>query len=207
MKLIVLGATGGIGGQVVEQALAAGHEVTAVVRRPSAITLRHERLEVIRGDVLEPDTLAQAFVGNDVVVSTIGVRTRGVTTLYSAGTANIIQVMQAARMRRLICISADGLEPGPNIMRWIAKPLLWRVFKDSYTDLVRMEAEVKASGLDWTIMRPPMLTNAARTGRYQTTVNRHRSQGWSISRADLSDYIVNHLCDPATYRAWVEIAH
>lgn len=207
MKLVIFGATGGIGAQVVEQALAAGHEVTAVARRPSAVILRHARLEVIQGDVLEPETIRESIIGKDAVVSAVGARDRAPTTVYSKGVANIMQAMQAAHVRRILCISASGLEPGVWWQRLIAKRLLWRILNNMYTDLVRMEGEVKASGLDWTILRPPSLTNGPRTGHYQAVVNQQLSHGWRLSRADVADYIINHLNDKATYGGLVEQAY
>jgi len=207
MKLVVFGATGGIGSKVVEQALTAGHEVTAVARHPSAITLQHERLEVMQGDVLEPGTIQESIAGKDAVISALGARNLAPTTVYSEGVANIMQAMQAAQVRRILCISAGGLEPGPRWQRWIVKPLLWLILKNMYTDLVRMETVVKASGLDWTILRPPTLTNGPRTGRYQAVVNQHLSRGLSISRADVADYMIHHLNDRATYCGTVELAY
>jgi putative NADH-flavin reductase len=207
MKLIIFGATGGTGKQLIEQALAAGHEVTAVARRPSAVTVQHERLHVVRGDVTEPATFKQAMTGQDAALSALGVTTRGPTTLYSAGIANIIRAMQGAGVRRLICFTATGLEPGPRLQRVIAKQVLWRVLKHSYTDLMRMEAEVKRSPVDWTIVRPPRLTNGPRSGKYQVVVNRHLNHGWRISRADLADYMLSQLDNRASYCATVEIAY
>ena len=207
MKLVVFGSTGGIGAQVVEQALAAGHTVTAVARRPAAIALRHEHLEVVQGDVLEPQTIREAIAGKDAVVSAVGVHDRAPTTVYSAGVANIIQAMQSAHVRRLVCVSASGLEPGPLWQRWIAKPILWAVFKEMYSDLVRMEAVVERSQVDWTILRPPSLTNGPRTGQYQVGLNKHLRRILFVSRADVADFIIRHLSDPATYCARVEIAY
>jgi putative NADH-flavin reductase len=207
MKLVVFGSNGGIGAKVVEQALAAGHTVTAVARQPSAIELRHEHLEILQGDVLEPQTIRGAITGKEAVVSAIGVHHRAPTTLYSEGVANMIQIMQSAHVQRLICVSASGLEPGPLWQRLIAKPILWVVFKEMYRDLVRMEAVVERSQLNWTILRPPRLTDGSHTGQYQVGLNQHLSPGLLIARSDLADYIVNHLSDPATYCARVEIAY
>ncbi|MBI1258888.1 MAG: NAD(P)H-binding protein, partial [Chloroflexi bacterium] len=200
MKLVVFGATGGIGALVVEQALAAGHEVTAVARRPEAITLRHNCLHVIQGDVFDPISVRSAVMGKEVVVSAVGVRDRGPTTVYSAGNANIMQAMQAAHVRRIFCISASGLDPGIWWQKIAAKLFLWTLFKNMYSDLVLMEQEVSASNLNWTILRPPRLTNKPRTGHYQSVVNQQLTHGAQISRADVADYIITHLNDPATYR-------
>ncbi len=207
MKLVVLGATGGIGAEVIEQALAAGHEVTAVARRPEAVTLRHARLKVVYGDVLEAASLRESISGQEVVVSAVGARNRAATTVYSAGVANLMAVMRIAHVRRIFCISASGIDPGPLWQHYLAKPVIWLILKNMYTDLVRMETEVAASDLDWTILRPPRLTNAPRTGHYQAVVNRKLAHGSSISRADVADYIVTHLTDPTTYCGVVDMAY
>jgi putative NADH-flavin reductase len=207
MKLIVFGATGGIGSQVISQALATGHTVTAVARHPAAITTQHARLTVVQGDVLEPHTLDQPIAGQDAVISALGVRTRAPTTVYSEGVANIMRAMQAANVRRLLCVSATGLDPGPLLQRWLAKPILWRIFKDMYTDLVSMEDHVKRSDLEWTIVRPPRLTDGPRTGQYHMAVNKQLTRGALISRADVADYMLTHLDDRSCYRAQVEIAY
>lgn len=207
MNIIVFGATGGTGRHVVTQALATGHCVTAVARRPEAVETTHERLKVVQGDVLEAETVKRPVVGQDVVVSVLGVHDLQPTTLYSQGILNIMAAMKTAGVRRLLCLSANGLDPGPWWQQHLAKPLLWRAFKHSYTDLVKMETAVKASGLDWTILRPPRMIDGPHLGRYQTALNRHLTSGWRISRADVADYIVKHLDDAGTYQALVEIAY
>jgi len=205
MKLVVFGATGGIGSQVLQQALAAGHDVTAVARRPSAIALQHEHLTIIQGDVLQSATLRDAISGKDVIISALGARDRAPTTIYSAGIANIIRAMQASDVRRILCISAGGLEPVVSWQRVIAKPILWLVFKHMYTDLVRMETTVKASDLDWTIIRPPALTNGPRTGKYHSIDRNHLPHNFSMSRADVADYIIGHLNDTAIFSTTVAL--
>src|ERR1041385_4194987 len=159
MKIIVFGANGGIGSKVVEQALAAGYQVTAVVRRPASISIQHPQLKVVQGDVLKPDTIQAPMAGQDAVISALGVTVNEPTTVYSQGVANIIRAMQANGVQRLMCISASGLDPGPLYQKIIAKLFLWRAFKHSYTDLVRMEAFVNASSVNWTIVPPPRLTD------------------------------------------------
>ncbi len=207
MKLVVFGSTGGIGAQVVEQALAVGHEVTAVARRPAAITLRHDCLRVVPGDVLDAGSVHAAIRGQEVVVSAVGARDHGPTTVYSTGVANLMQAMQAEGVRRIFCVSASGLDPAPLWQRLIAKPLLWLLLKNMYSDLVLMENEVSASRLDWTILRPPQLTDGARTGHYQVAINHHLSRIRQISRADVADYMVTHLMDETSYRGIVELAY
>ena len=207
MKIIVFGATGGTGREVVIQVLSAGHQVTAVVRTPSRLTIQHEHLNILQGDILEPQTFCQAMVGQDVVVSAIGVADRAPTKIYSVGLMNILMAMHDANVRRLICVSASGLDPGPLVQKLIAKPLLWTLFKEGYTDMLNMEIIVRASPVDWTILRPPRLTDDPRTGKYNVAVKKPLTHGWKISRADLADYIVTHLNDPLIHQAMVEIAY
>jgi uncharacterized protein YbjT (DUF2867 family) len=206
MNIIVFGSTGGIGRQVVAQALEAGHRVTAVARRPDQLAIQHERLKVVRGDSLEPASFQQALTGQDAVVSALGIVTKEATVFYSSSMRNIMAAMQAAGVRRLLCVSAGATDPG-GWQRWIIKPILWRLYRGMYTDLLRMEAGVKASGLDWTIVRPPRLLDKPRTGRYQVGVNRHLMFGNNIARGDVADFMLTHLTDPAMYGATVELAN
>ena len=205
MKLIVFGSTGGVGRQVVVQALDAGHQVIAVARRPEMMTIQHERLQVVRGDALDLASFQQALAGQEAVVSALGILTKEPTVFYSSSIGNILEAMHAAGIRRLLCVSAGATDPG-GWQRWIIKPILWRLYGGMYADLLRMEDAVKGSGLDWTILRPPRLTNEPRTGRYQVAINRHLMLGVSISRADVADFTVTHLTDRGTYRATVELA-
>src|SRR5258708_28700509 len=101
MNLVVFGANGGIGKNSVEQALAAGHRVTAVVRRPASLTILHERLEIVKGDVFEPATFESSIAGADAVISALGAANLAPTTVNSTGIANIIKAMQAGKARRL----------------------------------------------------------------------------------------------------------
>ncbi len=206
MKIVVFGATGGTGREVVTQALEAGHDVTAVARNPLALEMEHPHLTVVRGDVMRRETILAPVRGQDVVVSSIGVLDRTPTRLYSVGVMNILLAMHDAGVKRLICVTASGLDPGPLIAKIIAKPILWTLFKEGFTDMVRMETIVKATDMDWTIVRPPRLTNNERTGKYNVAIEKPLRRGFLLARADLADFIVKHLADPATNRATVEIA-
>ena len=211
MRLVVFGATGGTGRLIVEQALAAGHEVTAVARRPSAFAARHERLEVVRGDVLEPSTIERAVAGRDAVVSALGAADRAPTAVYSEGTGNIARAMRDREVRRLTCISSGGLEADhlyvPFLQRLVTKLVVQRLYKNVFADMARMEDELERGGLDWTVVRAPMLTDGPRTGRYRVAANDYLRRPGRISRADLADYVLAHLDDPASYHARVEISY
>jgi putative NADH-flavin reductase len=209
-NLLVIGATRGSGRQVMQQALAAGYTVTAVARDPARVGAEHGRLRVLRGDVLDGDTLAAAMAGQDAVVSTIGVTSRGPTTLYSDGMRNIIAAMRATGVARLVAVSAAplGIDEGDTLpSRLLMKPLLLALFKQPYADMARMEEEIRASGLAWTIVRPPRLTDKAATGRYRTALNRSVRRGYLISRADLAGAILTLLDDPRTIHGIIGIGY
>lgn len=210
MKLILFGATGGTGRQVLVQALEAGHEVTAVARKPEALDFSHDRLEVIRGDVLDSDSLEQTIRGKDAVISALGVTHRKPTTLYSEGTAHVMKAMKTAGVRRLVCLSSAGLDipdDTPFMQRVAIRLIVQRMYRYAYEDMARMEAKVKASGLDWTVIRPPRLTNGPRTGKYRTSIDQPLPGARGIARADLADCIVGRLLDDQTFRARMEISY
>lgn len=211
MKLVVFGATGGTGSQVVEQALTADHEVTAFARHPSDVPIQHDRLDIAHGDVLESSTVEQPVSGTDVVVSALGSHGRGPTRVYSEGITNIMQAMQATGVRRLICLSSGGLDADhphvPFYQRFVTKYIVQRLYRHVFADLRRMEEQLNQSDLEWTVIRAPMLTDGPRTGQYRTAVNEHLSRPEQISRDDLADYIITILDDDTTYRTKIEISY
>src|SRR5947209_1751710 len=111
--------------------------------------------------------------------------------------------------RRLVVVSNSGIIDGGDgpVTRFVAKPILRRVLRHTWNDMRRMEDLVRASELDWTLMRPPMLTNGARTGTYRTAVDRTVRGGVRLSRADLADGILRAIADPSLVRAAVAIAN
>jgi putative NADH-flavin reductase len=211
MRLTIFGATGGTGTFVAQQALVAGHDVTAVARTPAQFTLQHERLRVVRGDVRDAAAVEAAVHGQDAIVSCIGSTMREQpVTIYSAGMRNILDAMQEGGVQRLLCISANPLLIGDGDLlfdRLALKPIVRAIFKAPYADMARMEDEVRSSGLVWTILRPPRLTNRPLTGHYRMAINHNLPRGRFISRADLADAIVKSLDDPKAVRAWLTVAY
>ncbi|MDP4240854.1 MAG: NAD(P)H-binding protein, partial [Bacteroidota bacterium] len=112
-NIIVFGASGGTGLEVVEQALEAGHQVTAVLRNPEVFPIRHEQLKIIRGDVFNLPGYENAFFGKEIVISCLGTHKKEPTTVYSQGVTNIMQAMQKVGMDRIICLSSSGVEIAP----------------------------------------------------------------------------------------------
>lgn len=189
MKLTVLGPTGGTGDELVRQALAAGHHVTAVARRPEAVSPAHPELEVCRGDVLDPAWAGAGITGAGAVLSALGTDLRRPTTLYSAGVAAVLDAMQAAGVSRFIGVTATPVGPEsqkPLLDRYVAHPLLRRFFGPGYDDMARMEDLLARSRADWTVFRPPRLTGGPARGRYRTAVDRPLARAWTLSRADLA---------------------
>lgn len=209
-KLLIIGATRHTGYHLMRQALDSGYAVTALARDPARLDVRHERLTVLQGDVMDAATLAPALAGQDAVVSTIGVTSRAPTTLYSEGMRHILQAMRETGVQRLVAVSAtplsrDAGDTWPS--RYIMKPLLLALFRPVYADMAIMEKEIRDSDLDWTILRPPRLTDKPATGRYRTALNLSVRRGNVISRADLADAILKLLDDPKTIRAAVGIGY
>lgn len=206
MKLVVFGSTGPTGLQVVQQALAQGYIVTAVARTPSKLTLTHDRLKVVRGDVLDAASIEAAVQGQDAVVSTVGAGGRAPTTVYSEGIRKIMAAMQKAGVRRLIAVSSGGTRPSPNtafIYRFIIRPLLHNI----YEDMARMEDLVMASDLDWTVVRPAGLRDVPARGTYRLEETIAIKGGNQTGRADLAAFMLKELADPRYIRKAVAIAY
>jgi putative NADH-flavin reductase len=209
-RIILFGATGGTGKLVVEQALNAGFQVTVIVRDPFAFTLRHPELNIIKGDVLQPNTFEEAMDGQDVVVSCIGARKRGPTKVYSKGVSNILETMQKKNISRLICLSAIAVvvPPGSSmVMKFVIKNILQRLFGPMYTDMLLMEKILGESNINWTVIRAPWLRNSRYTGKYRISITEHLRNASKISRADLAHYIVKHLTDENIFKTRIEISY
>jgi putative NADH-flavin reductase len=220
-KVVIFAATGGIGRQALEQAIAAGHEVTAVVRNPRA--LAHE-VRVVTADLASPDPVAlqAALQGADAVISALGARSSAEVGVAERGTRAIVQAMKAAGVRRLVVVSAAPIatmpspgrphppkyDPGDGFfMRHLLGPLVKTVLRRHYDDLARMEDVLRDSGLDWTIVRPPRLTNRGLTGSYRTARGQNLRGGALISRADVAHLMLSVLAAPETIGQTIGVAY
>lgn len=188
----MFGATGGTGRQVVRQALEQGHTVTAFARRPAAITDSHAGLSVFGGDVLDPAAVSAAVAGHDVVISALGTR-EGDDWILPQATSYICAAMRQHDVPRLICVTALGVGESRTqlgqTLAWLAVDL-----RETLAEKEAQEQVVRASGLDWIIVRPGALTDGPRTGAYRCvtdpTANLSRAR---ISRADVAGFILEHL--------------
>jgi putative NADH-flavin reductase len=222
MKLTIFAATGGIGQQLLEQALAAGHDVTAVVRNPKKLS--GEEVRIFTADLADADPamLESAVRGADAVLSGLGPRSKSEAGIASHGTRAIVQAMQATDVRRLVVVSAApiGTVPSPGrpkppkhdpgdgfFMRNLFSPLVKAALREHYADLALMEDVVRESGLDWTIVRPTQLTDKPLSGTYRTAYGQNLRRGLRISRADVADLMLRALEQRETIYQTIGIAY
>ena len=198
MDVLVFGASGATGSEVVKQALDRGHSVRAFVRNPGKFQIRHARLALVVGDVTEYASVERAVRGANAVISALGSgNSLGSDPALIEGIRNIIRAMDHAGVRRLVYLSMLGVGGSGRqlgfVDRYIVLPLLLRnVMKDH----AEKEALIERSALDWVIVRPPRLTNGPHTGRYRSGEDvRERTLLASISRADVADFMVKQLTD------------
>ena len=200
MKILVLGATGATGQLIVRDATASGHYVIALVRAKACSDL--PGAEVIEGDVRDEGTLARALDGCDAVVSALGtgMGLREVD-LLTVATRALVAAMTRAGVRRLICISALGVGDsryhGGFVFDRLFQPLL---LGPAYKDKERQEAAIRASALDWVVIRPAMLTNGSPRGRIRATTDLAGVHGGKIARADVAQFVVEQLTTDAWLR-------
>lgn len=221
MKLTIFGATGGIGRHLVDQAIAAGHDVTAVARNPDSLPAQ---VRPVRADLAtaEPATLASAVGGADAVLSALGPRSKAEYGIATTGTRAIVGAMQAAGTRRVVVVSAAPVgtvatprrprppkhDPGDGfVVRHLLSPLITAALRDLYADLALMEDLLAGSGLDWTAVRPPRLTNKAATGAYRTAYGRNVRRGLTVSRADVAHLMLAVVGQPETFGQAIGVAN
>ncbi|MFF6907960.1 NAD(P)-dependent oxidoreductase [Streptomyces sp. NPDC012389] len=211
MRLTVFGATGGVGREIVGQALAAGHEVTAVVRDPARLP---EPLDagalhgVVRLD--DPAAVRAAVAGRDAVLSGLGARGRKADGIAERLIGLIVEAMAAEDARRLVVVSAAPVGPVPDgepLMDRLARKAVGAVLAEVYADLARMEALLAASATDWTSVRPPRLTDGPCTGAYRKVVGGAPLSSRTISRADVAHAMLGLIDDPAAVRKGVGVAY
>ena len=210
MRLLIVGATGGTGRALVDQALARGHDVTALARNPSRLPLAHPRLTVVTGDVMVPASLDHAVHGQDAVLSALGhKRWFYPTRILSAGTQHLIDAMRRHGVRRLVVETALGVGE-----TWWQMGLYYTLFVRVvilpfyFLDKRRQEAVVRQSGLEWTLVRPGALNNGPRRGTFRQGP---RVGHWlwtvGISRADVAAFMLDQLTDARQVGAAVGIAY
>ena len=220
MKLLIVAATGAIGRILLEQAVDEGHEVTALVRTTAKLT---RPVPAVTADLrnADPADLEPALVGADAVLSALGPQSTSDAGIASLGTRSLVTAAQNTGVSRIVVVSAAPVgtvataarphpprhDPGDGpFMRYVASPLIGRLLRKVYVDLAEMEDILRASGLQWTAVRPPRLTNRPRTGTYRTAYGRNIRGGAFVSRADVADYMLRALDLPESINQTVGIA-
>lgn len=201
-KILVLGSTGGSGRAIVAEALARGHAVTAFARNPDKASDFGSAVAVKIGDVQDAAAVEAAVAGHDTVISTLGIR-RG-TPVCAVGVGNAIAAMKKHGARRLIALSAYGTgDSRHGFYGW----MLNTVAKGITLDKIEMERQMAASGLDWTSVRPPILTTGPRTGNFRVLPPTTALRGFKrISRADVAAYMIDIIDDRKTFGAMPIVA-
>jgi putative NADH-flavin reductase len=200
VKLTVFGATGGVGGEIVRQAVEQGHTVTAVVRDTARFTQPpHQALHVVTvPDLADVERLRVAVAGSDAVLSGVGPRGNKDVTVASTATRHIVAALRAAGVERFLAVSAAPVGPTPPndslFNRRLVHPLTRKFLAGIYGDLAVMEADIAASGLAWTVVRPPRLTDRPR-GDYRTAVGGNVPGGHFLSRAELAHAMLSFIAD------------
>jgi len=195
MKILLIGASRGIGFELLQQLLSAGHHVTAILRNPQRVQISNENLKVIKGDILDKRSVEEGVEGQEAVCITIGINpTFKPVEVFSRGTDLVIAAMKKYLCQRLICVTGIGAGDSRNhggfFYDKIINPLL---LKNLYMDKDRQEAIIRNSGLKWVIVRPGFLTNGPRTVQYRVLKDLGGIKAKKISRADVADFMVQEL--------------
>ncbi|MET0402946.1 MAG: SDR family oxidoreductase [Cystobacter sp.] len=203
MKIVVIGATRGTGKHVVEQALARGHEVTVLVRDPSKLQAQ-PTLHVVQGDGRNLADVEKAVQGQDAVITCIGAsQLKTAEFLVSTSARPLVEAMKKHGVKRLLLLSTAGAgDSAGGAMKWVL-PLLRlfarTVYQTIFEDKNRAEEIITATTLDWTLVRPPRLTDEPKTGRYQTKPSQGGGGFAKVSRADLATFMI----DEAEKGQWI----
>ncbi len=200
MKLFVIGATGRTGREIVQQALERGHQVTAFVRSPESITLKNERLTVLNGNAMDENQLFDAMQNHDAVLSALGPRRvfKPSSLLHDSALATT-RAMHRSGVKRLVILSAAAHFPG------IPNRIVSFILRSHMRDSLDMEEVVQASGLDWTIARPPRLTEEDYTS-YRSREGAAPKMGFTLSRKAVAAFMLDAIEQQKHFRKIVGIA-
>ena len=202
MNVLIIGATRGIGLQVLQQALEKDHNVTALARSLDKLALKHQRLRVMQGDIRDEHEVGSATQGQDAVVCCIGIMpTRKPVTVFSDGIQNVLTSMDKNEVKLLISVTGigagDSRGHGGFFYDKIFQPLL---LKSIYADKDREESLIKDNQVNWIIVRPGFLTNGPMTGAYRVLTDMNDVKAGKISRADVAHFILDQLNSPKYLR-------
>jgi len=202
MKVTIFGSTGRTGTLVVEEALKAGYSVAAFARQPEKLGVDHAQLTLCRGELLDSDAVAEAVLGAGAVISTLGPTSNRPELTVSRGMQGILAGMQWHGVRRLIVTAGAGIgdaEDAPTVFSRLMDALVRTLARNVYEDMLRMAELVRASDLDWTIVRTPMLTDQPKSGQVKVAWV-GKGMRPRITRGDLAAFLVSQVEDPTYLR-------
>ena len=206
MKVIVFGGTGTIGRLVVAQAVDQDHEVTLLTRNRALVGATDPRVHVVEGDVFDARAIAPVIAGHDAVVVTLGGGRKG--GVRARGTAAVIEAMRVNGVRRLVVLSLIGVGDSREQLNFFWKRLMFGLLlRGAYADHVEQERLTRASGLDWTIVRPGSFTDGPRTGSYRRGFGPQEKTTLKVSRADVAEFVVEQLTDETWLRQAPSLAY
>jgi putative NADH-flavin reductase len=196
MKILILGSTGRTGQELVKQALDKNYEVTALARDAAKLNIKHERLTVVKGNVLDKELLMKTVEGKDAVLSALGTgKSLKSGDLISSSVNLLVPAMNEKNVKRLIFLSAFGVGQTFEQASFIQK-LAFRLFlKNIYADKSKGDERIRNSNLDWTIVYAVLLTNKSLKGKYQVGEKLPMNGMPKISRADVADFMLRQLTD------------
>lgn len=206
MKIVVFGASGGTGRELVRQAVERGHQVTAFVRNPHKLPADAQNtVRPVVGDALDARAVASAVEGQDAVLSALGPRTLGKDPLLVESMRHILAAMQQHGVRRLIVLGASGVTPGAarNLsapVRLLQKVIAATVLKNPFAAQRAMQEQIHQSDTDWTVVQPPRLLNSPGRGKWRVEADALPARGLTIARADVASFMLAQLSSPEWVR-------
>ena len=209
MNILIFGASGHTGQELVRQALVKGHNVTAFVRTPGKLAMTHEKLKVVAGNVKDYSAVENAIKNQDAVLSTLGVSKQLKSDpLVIEGIKNIITGMKQMNVGRLIYMSFLAVGDGRKDAGFMIKYVISRIVHNEIADHEEKERLINSSSLEFTIVRPPKLTNGLRKGLYRSgEAIKAKSILPTMSRADVAEFMLKQLTDKTFLRKTVRIMY
>lgn len=202
-RVLIMGASKGIGLETVRKAINSGHHVRAFARSAHTISLDHFELEKVRGDALNQDDVNAALKDIDIVIQTLGVGFRELfasVSLFSEATKLLLPAMKHCSVKRLICVTGFGAGDSSASISALQRLPFDAVFGHAYADKTIQEQIIKSSDLDWTLVRPGVLTGNLCAGSYQAFDQQKDWRNGIIARSDVADFCIKQITNPASFR-------
>lgn len=198
MKIVLFGATGHVGTLFMEKALSAGHEVVAYARKPQKITVSNPLLSVVAGDLQDKEKIEEVIRGVDAVVSVMGPLGYQNKLIFAPAYQHIISAMKKHGVKRLIALGTPSVPDANdrfNLVFWVLTVVVGVLIHNGYTDMKNLGQEIRESGLDWTIVRVPLLTNRAARGKVRVGYFGNGVTWFRLTRNDFADFLIKQLTD------------